>query len=745
MVAQAEAPEQEDAETPPRPRPAWRRSLADAGIVAGAAALIAAVLYRVWSWPLDVPYTYQGDSLGLMAFVKIVAETGWYTGTPRAGAPFGLNTYDFPYGGDNGWWVLVKALTWFTHDPAVVVNVLFLLGFVLVAVAAFVALRVIGAGRLVSGTLALVFAFAPSHFLRTTGQLFIGAPVAVPLAIALAMRLLAGDTPLLRGGERWRDRLDLRAGLSIFALVTCVVLASFDTYYAVFGALVIAVAGVAAAIARRWWRPLVSAGLIVAGTTAVLLVHSIPTLLWHRSHGLNPEVAQRPIEDLDTYALRPVQLLAPVPQHRLSPLAHLSELLTRPGSQSEPYQYLGLVAVVGVAVALGALVLWAAGRRSAMLRQQAGAGILVVVLAAFGVAGGLSWLAYTGGLAQIRSWNRVAILIAFLGLVALAPLLDAALGWARRRWRRLPNVAFAAIAVVVVGLALFDQIGTGMVADPRDNEAAWTSDADFFSAVEQELPAGAAVYELPYLPWPEGGTTAGVVDQDLWRGFLHSTDLRWSFAGMRGREADWQEYTTRQPVPAMVDALTAAGFDGIELDRQGYADRSVETEIAAALAGQAPMVSADGRLVFFDLRPHRDQLEATLGADGVARLGQETLHRPRVEYRDGFAPRTYGVAELEHGARRRNTLLVVNDTDQPYQGQLTFSVNAYSPGDHRLTVRTPDGVDHDVTITPDGNAYSIPITVPPGSSEVLLTTDAPEVPVGYRDLAFNLVDAFITR
>jgi hypothetical protein len=50
-----------------------------------------------------------------------------------------------------------------------------------------------------------------------------------------------------------------------------------------------------------------------------------------------------------------------------------------------------------------------------------------------------------------------------------------------------------------------------------------------------------------------------------------------------------------------------------------------------------------------------------------------------------------------------------------------------------------------VTITPEGNAYSLPITVPPGTSTVLLTTDAPEVPVGYRDLAFNLVNAFITR
>ena len=742
MVAQAEAPEQ-TAVAAPGERPAWRTALLDGGIVAGLAALVTAVLYRVWSWPLDVPFTYQGDSIGLMAFVKIVAQTGWYTGTPRAGAPFGLNTYDFPYGGDNGWWVIVKALTWFTSDAALAVNLLFMLGFVLVAVAAFAALRVIGTGRLVSGVLALVFAFAPSHFLRTTGQLFIGAPVAVPLACALAVRLLLGATPLVREGRRWRDRIDVRTGLSVFALVSCVVLGSFDTYYTVFGALVIAVAGAAAALARRAWRPVLSAGLVVALTGFVLVLNSIPTLLWQRAHGVNVEVARRPIDDLDTYALRPVQLIAPVPGHRLAPLAHLSELLTRPGAQSEPYQYLGLAAVVGIAVALGALAIWVAGRRTTALRQQASAGVLIVVLSACGVAGGLSWLAYTAGLAQIRSWNRVAILMAFLGLVALAPLLDA--GVAKLRARRWPPAALGALAVVVVGLALFDQIGTGMIADPRQSEAAWDSDSDFFAAVEQQLPTAADVYVLPYLPWPEGGTTAGVVDQDLWRGFLHTDDLRWSFAGMRGRQADWQEYTTRLPTPDMVDAITAAGFSGIVLDRRGYPDDSVETAIATRLGGAAPMLSADGRLVFFDLRPHRDALVAALGAEATQRLGVETLHRPRVEYGEGFAPRTFGVPDLEHGARGRNVLHVVNDTDAAFDGQLTFSVNSYSPGDHQLTVRTPDGGDHEVTITPEGNTYSIPITAPPGTSHVVLTTDAPEVPVGYRDLAFNLVNAFVVR
>ena len=96
-------------------------------------------------------------------------------------------------------------------------------------------------------------------------------------------------------------------------------------------------------------------------------------------------------------------------------------------------------------------------------------------------------------------------------------------------------------------------------------------------------------------------------------------------------------------------------------------------------------------------------------------------------------------------ARQRNVLHLVNDTDAPFTGQLTFNVNSYSPGEHTLTVRTPDGVEHAVTITPDGNAYSIPVTVAPGTSDVLLTTDAPEEPIGYRDLSFDLVNPFVVR
>jgi hypothetical protein len=168
----------------------------------------------------------------------------------------------------------------------------------------------------------------------------------------------------------------------------------------------------------------------------------------------------------------------------------------------------------------------------------------------------------------------------------------------------------------------------------------------------------------------------------------------------------------------------------------------VEDGIATAVAAKPSVVSDNGRFAFYDLRPHRAQLESRLGTDGMSRLGAATLHRPRVEYRDGFAPRTFASTEVEHGARRHNKLLVVNDTGAPFTGQLVFNANAYSPGGHQLTVTSPTG-SQSVVITPDGGAYSVPITLAPGTNTVTMSTDAPEVPVGYRDLSFNLVNAFI--
>jgi phosphoglycerol transferase len=249
---------------------------------------------------------------------------------------------------------------------------------------------------------------------------------------------------------------------------------------------------------------------------------------------------------------------------------------------------------------------------------------LAVVL---GVTGGLSWILGLAGLTEIRSWNRISVFIAFFALVAVGIWLDRFVAWLPRfRWKPI-MVSVGAMAVVVIGV--YDQTSPAIVPDSRVWEREWNSDRDFVQAIERELGPGDAVFQLPYLPFPEAALDLppyGLQDYDPFRGYLHSTDLRWSYGAMRGREGDWQRQVVELPTKEMLDALAAVGFQGIWIDRLGYPERGAEIEEELGdLLGEEPMVSPDDRFVFFDLRPWAVELDARLGADGVRDLRAETL------------------------------------------------------------------------------------------------------------------------
>jgi phosphoglycerol transferase len=64
----------------------------------------------------------------------------------------------------------------------------------------------------------------------------------------------------------------------------------------------------------------------------------------------------------------------------------------------------------------------------------------------------------------------------------------------------------------------------------------FNSNRDFTKKIEQEMPAGSMIFQLPITTFPEGG------DYSLVLGYVHSKNLRWSFPAIKGREsAIWQE------------------------------------------------------------------------------------------------------------------------------------------------------------------------------------------------------------
>ncbi|MEO7442970.1 MAG: hypothetical protein ABIW46_05485, partial [Acidimicrobiales bacterium] len=298
-----------------------RRNLGgEAGFLAGTVAvttLAVTMVLRLWQADLGVPFVYFFDALFNATTVKSVVDHGWFLDNPALGAPYGLELHDFPLGGDNLQFLMIKGLGLFSDNWAVVMNAYFLLGFVLVAATAYAVLRQIGACRWMALAMASLFSLLPYHFVLGEAQLFQSAYFAVPLGAFLVLDALGWDLwrrPFLGCGAAGRPhatraRWAVRVGL-------VAVVASAGSYYAPFTMVLVVVAGGISVLAgdrRALWRALAVIGLLAA----VLAANNAPTLLYQRRHGPNPAVADRAEGESDLYALRIIDLFLPARAHRL--------------------------------------------------------------------------------------------------------------------------------------------------------------------------------------------------------------------------------------------------------------------------------------------------------------------------------------------------------------------------------------------------------------------------------------------
>src|SRR5262249_14603353 len=173
------------------------------------------------------------------------------------------------------------------------------------------------------------------------------------------------------------------------------------------------------------------------------------------------------------------------------------------------------------------------------------------------------------------AFNRISVYIAFFALFALA----LALNYIQQRYAGSPlrrHLFHGLLTLLLVG-GVLDQ-----TPDPlpfHANTAAYQEDAAFVHAIEDVLPDGAMVFQLPYTPYPENPPPHRMMDYDHARGYLHSRTLKWSYPTMRGRWGDtWQSAVSRKPPAELVAALALAGFSGLYIDRFGYADNAAELE-----------------------------------------------------------------------------------------------------------------------------------------------------------------------
>lgn len=625
---------------PPRSRrsPAWgarwRRLLPylASSLLASAGAAWA---LRLWTSRLDVPITYWGDAVAVAAHVRTTLMTGWYEQQPLLGWPHGQQFHDFPTS-DDLHLAIVRVMGLVVHDWATVLNLYYLLGFPLAALTATYFLRRVGTGPVATVVAATLFALAPYHFVRGEAHLYLASYWVVPPVLLLVVRAFRGE-PLWRrpSADDVTDRdprpwyrPDARA---VGTALACLLLGTASAYYAVFSLLLLAVAGVAAFAHRRDWRRLLGAaaagGVLLVSTVAMM----VPDVLHARAQGENVGALGRFAEQAEIYALKITSLLLPTPGHVVPQLAALRDLYdgTYPLPSERPA--LGAVGALGLVALLVVVVVhlarpggrpWAAGSRWSMLVTLGATTLVALLLSTVGGVGSLISFVTP----NIRGWNRMSILVAMLALAGFALLLDELV---ERAGRRLPHLvatsATVALGAVVVVVGTLDQVSPGLRPDPRAVAAEFDADAAWVADVEASFGADAAVFQLPYMAFPESPARNWVFDADQLKGFLHSDTLRWSGGGIKGRAtSDWPARTAELPTPDAARALAAAGFDAVLVDLRalGTADAPRVAAEWREVTGEPAVVGADGRFEVFDLRDVADALDRELPAEQVAAAGE---------------------------------------------------------------------------------------------------------------------------
>jgi hypothetical protein len=682
-----------------------------------------------WRRPLDLANDANLNAL----LVKRVVEGGWALSNPDLGAPLGQHLHDFPFA-DNLSLLLVRVIAVFTSDWALALNVFFVGTFPLVALGAYGAARRLRVGPPAAAAAGVVYALAPYHFARGEQHLFLSNYLAVPLGLALVLTVLE-DTALVRWeGARLGGWATPQTG---FTVVTVLLLGASVQYYPLFVVGLLAATAVLRVVAARSVRAGAQGIVTAAALVGWFLLNLAPNLLYRIRNGANDAVATRTLGETAAFSFEPIDLFLPVHGHRLGLFRDLSARVI--GAFGTPPEFgatsLGLLGAVGLLslLAVAAVALHDRERVEPTDRHLA---LLTIACLLLGARGGLTaLLAATVG-SPLRAWNRFSILIAFLALVLLARQATRGIDRLGRGWR---TVAAAGLALVTL-LAVLDQTSPSLRPPHAANAVTWSSDAAFVARIEQELPPGAAVLQLPYLPFPEHGPLRAMADYDPARGYLHSDVLRWSYGAVEGRPEDTAVATQALAPGALVDVALAAGFEGIWLDRNGAGSggSADEAGLRAVVEGE-PLVSSDARFVFFSLQQERRRFEREVPAATRAELRRRFLapitlgrgrgfHEPEADFQRHWVWMPSSAALVLH-----------NPSDGKRRARVTAEVETAHGGSAVLRIGGAGGSR--VGVPGTGETVSFEVVLESGRNLVRLTTDVPRQhgPDG-RDLRLRLID-----
>lgn len=543
---------------------------------------------------LDLPVSYKGDALYTLSIIKGVADGGSFLENPRLGLPGdGADLHAYPTA-DIGHHAVLRILLALGASPVAAYNLFYVLSFALCAASATWVLGRWSLPAPLAAAGGVLFSVTPFHFMRGAMQmcshLYLAAYFMVPLAVWALCRVLECTE------EDGHDPLRDMPGV----VGVCVFLPAFGIYYTAFFLFLLTALAILTAIVRGETRalrlPLQLAGI----TTACLALHMAPELVRLATDPAARTVVTREPGEIELFGLKMAQMLLPFAEHPLPwfsriGLSYHTTAPLRTENESAVFGTLGSICYVTTLLTTLAFLCkpaWlmdrAEGRRLHWL------GVIGLLAFLFGTVGGLATVfSYVFSTTLIRSVNRMSVYILFVSIAVVLLLVQG-------RWEKLTPGAQWGVLAGALTFLLWDSNVPYYRPDYNVIASAYASDAQFMAALDNQLPAGTRVFQLPYVAFPESQWEYEEYEQ--LRPYLHSRNLRFSFGAVKNTQADmWNRVATgllNNP-PDFLKALHTS-FDGVLVHRD-FARRHLPLVLEAAeeVLGAPLLVSENGDFAYY--------------------------------------------------------------------------------------------------------------------------------------------------
>lgn len=699
---------------------------------------VAFFVLKLWHADFTIPWYYArgGDVFGLAAGVKNLSEGYSVFSFPHLAAPLGGLLYDIPSLSTLHVFIW-RILALITGNPYVAINLAYLAAFPLTAVTSLFAMRRLNVPSAIALPLSVLYTALPARFDRNQAHLVYATYWLLPLVVLACVLLARGDAPFFSRGRRlWHPT---RFGWNV--LLLGVLLGADNQYHAFFAGAFFVVAAALGALRARRIDPLIGTCTFFAAIALTVVVQLLPAAFYHARHGPNTVAFERHPEESIIYGLNIAQLVLPISDHRAGKLAAKRAYYdTRTGlaGNESGWASLGLAGTIGFFVLLGALVVRSGRSIPRDIDTLSMLNIGAILLA---TVGGFGTLFNFYVRPEIRAYNRISTLIGFVCLAGLALVLTEVAR--RQRWKMpLPAVVASIIVVIVVGT--WDQTSPAMIPPWAQDTALFQSDQTFMAAVESKLTPNAAVFELPWVPFPESPPIAQLDPESLFRPYLHATNLRFSYGALAGRDPEaWQADVVHQPARDMTRSMILAGFDGLIVFRLGYADNGAAIEgTLAPMLGQ-PLVSPDGTLAFYSMRTLRKRAIAALPIIGTSAFQDRYVRVVHALYGAGFSFLEQNASETWRWSDGNSQISLINGSATSRTVRFRGIAQIPTRADI-LTISLPTKTVN-ISSGPKGAPFDITMIVPPGRSTITFKTAAPLLvaPGDTRALAFRIANPTI--